>query len=92
MPIYLACFDIADDRIRRQVSKRLEQFGQRVQYSVFEISVSCVVQLDALKNEMQLQLEQDDDLRFYFLCKTCRKKSHTHTNERIAAFPSVVII
>ena len=92
MATYLACFDISDDRIRRTVSKRLEHFGQRVQYSVFEISVKSPQQLERLKQEMQLELEEDDDLRFYFLCKACRKKSCTHNNERIAYYPAAVIV
>ena len=35
----LACFDISDDKQRRFISRRLEHFGIRVQYSVFEIRI-----------------------------------------------------
>jgi CRISPR-associated protein Cas2 len=33
---YMVCFDIRDDRRLRRVSDELENFGQRVQRSVFE--------------------------------------------------------
>ncbi len=92
MHAYLACFDISDDRQRRTVSRRLEHYGLRVQYSVFEISVKNQLELDKLKQELQQEIEVDDDIRFYHLCKACRKKSITVDDTRIAQYPLAVII
>ena len=36
----LISYDIADDKLRRKFSKYLEKYGNRMQYSVFEISNS----------------------------------------------------
>jgi len=34
--LYVICFDVADKKRLRQVAIQMENFGQRVQYSVFE--------------------------------------------------------
>lgn len=36
-------YDISDDKLRRNFSKFLEQFGHRIQYSVFEIDNSDAI-------------------------------------------------
>lgn len=92
MHTYLACFDISDDKQRRLVSRRLEHFGLRVQRSVFEVSIKNPIELKALKKELDQWVEPDDDIRFYHLCLSCRKKSETTDNERIAQYPLAVVI
>ena len=42
MEVYVACFDISDDRQRTRVGKVLLRHGDRVQKSVFEIAVPSV--------------------------------------------------
>ena len=92
MHTYLACFDITDDKQRRTVSRRLEHFGLRVQYSVFEISVKNPLELEDLKQELKEIIEIDDDIRFYHLCLACRKKSETVDDKRIAQYPLAVVV
>lgn len=92
MNTYLACFDISDDRIRRRVSQRLEQYGVRVQYSVFEVSLNSMDELDALKSVIKDSIEDDDDVRFYALCSSCRSLSQTVDDQAIAEFPASVVI
>lgn len=36
----IICYDISNDKLRTQFSKFLEQYGYRLQYSVFEIKNS----------------------------------------------------
>lgn len=36
---YLVCFDISDDKIRRRIVRRLDEYGTRVQFSVFEVQL-----------------------------------------------------
>jgi CRISPR-associated protein Cas2 len=92
MLVYLACFDIVDDRTRYQVGKALAEYGERVQKSVFEISLHSDTQLKALKEELRPLLDPDDDLRFYALCKACRGRSHTVAGQPVALFPAAVVI
>lgn len=92
MQTYLACFDISDDKQRRHISRRLEHFGLRVQYSVFEISVNNQAELDELKDELSQWVDTFDDIRFYHLCSGCRTKSIRIGDKPIAEFPLAVII
>jgi len=92
MYVYIACFDISDDRTRREVGKRLERYGTRVQRSVFEITVHNQSELETLRDDLGAQLSEGDDLRFYNLCKKCRAVSRDHRYERIASFPVASII
>jgi CRISPR-associated protein Cas2 len=67
-------YDIADDRRRLQVSGELENFGARVNFSVFE----CHVEADALvelKNRLGKVIDPaEDNVRYYVLCDGCAKK------------------
>lgn len=51
----------------RRIAKLCQVFGQRVQYSVFEIEVD-MAQWTALKNNLiKVMDEEEDSLRFYYL-------------------------
>lgn len=51
----------------RKIAKLCQVFGQRVQYSVFEIEVD-MSQWTKLKNDLtQTMDEEEDSLRFYYL-------------------------
>ncbi|WP_456377578.1 CRISPR-associated endonuclease Cas2 [Thiolapillus sp.] len=93
MLAYVACFDISDDAIRRNVSRRLEHFGCRVQRSVFEISVESADELEKLRLELLewIDAEEVDDVRFYPLCRECRQKARDVRGRRVAEFPAAVI-
>lgn len=58
----------------RRISKLCLVFGQRVQYSVFEIEVDAA-QWTQLKNDlMNVMDEQEDSLRFYYLGNNWERK------------------
>ena len=61
---YVVCFDIVNDKKRRKVGEYLEEFGIRVQRSVFEIEISKSKLKNLLKilNEI---IEKEDSIRFY---------------------------
>jgi CRISPR-associated protein Cas2 len=67
-------YDIPEDKRRLKVAKELENYGNRVQYSVFE----CNLQEDKLKEMCETLLsiikQQEDSLRVYRLCESCLKK------------------
>lgn len=92
MQTYLACFDIQDDRNRRQVATLLGKHGLRVQKSVFEISVRSPEQLQKLHAAARRWLDAGDDLRFYHLCRDCRHKSHAMGEQAVADFPLLVML
>jgi len=64
-------YDIIDDKRRTRVAKTMEDYGTRVQYSVFE----CILEeehltemFDTLKSHIN---HEEDSIRFYILCKGC---------------------
>lgn len=74
--MYLISYDISNDRKRAKVAKVMEDYGRRVQYSVFE----CI--LDRVKYEelygKLLELLKEEELasvRIYNLCEKCRQRT-----------------
>jgi CRISPR-associated protein Cas2 len=92
MEVYVACFDIVDDALRRRVGNCLLGYGQRVQRSVFEIVVRDRGDLDRLRQELRALVGDDDDIRFYRLCVSCRQSSESLDGSAVADFPAVVIV
>lgn len=70
----------------RKVAKRCEDFGMRVQNSVFECCVDPA-QWTQLRNIlMDVYNEEEDSLRFYFLGKNWERRVEHHG---IGAIPNV---
>lgn len=65
--------DTGPKRLRR-MAKLCQVFGQRVQYSVFEIEVD-MAQWTQLKNDLIDVMDPDEDsLRFYYLGNNWKRK------------------
>lgn len=68
-------YDIRNDTRRNRVHKALKNFGEWIQFSVFECNLSReqVLRLQhALKRI--IKEEEHDSVRFYFLCNGCQQK------------------
>jgi CRISPR-associated protein Cas2 len=60
-------YDISDDKRRRKVAKTAEDFGTRVQYSVFECRLQPA-EFAKLKQRLRMYVrEAQDSIRFYFI-------------------------
>lgn len=85
----LVSYDVATSaqggtRRLRQVARACRDFGQRVQYSVFEIEVDAA-QWTLLKRRLTGLIDPDvDSLRFYFLGNNWEKRI-----EHVGAKPAV---
>jgi CRISPR-associated protein Cas2 len=68
---YLVSYDITDNSRRLKVAKAIKDFGDRVQYSVFE----CILDGDLLEKMMKrlnrIVKIEEDSIRIYGLCKGC---------------------
>jgi CRISPR-associated protein Cas2 len=65
MSHWVVSYDIPNDKRRRQVSKVLEGYRQRVQFSVFECELD-ETKCDRLEKQLRQQIDEDeDDVRFY---------------------------
>ncbi|MGH8610645.1 MAG: CRISPR-associated endonuclease Cas2 [Gammaproteobacteria bacterium] len=92
MKVYLVCYDISDDDVRQDVANLLGEYGERVQRSVFEVIVRTETELAQLQQRLAEALGDEPELRFYRLCERCRSESRTLTGERVAVFPSTIIV
>lgn len=74
MQCWVAVYDIPDDRRRDRVAQVLDDFGSRVQKSVFEIMVT-EAELEILRERIQRVIHPEEDaVRLYAQCAACAKK------------------
>ncbi|MCD7715325.1 MAG: CRISPR-associated endonuclease Cas2 [Lachnospiraceae bacterium] len=73
--IYVISYDIESDRMRTKLAKLLEGYGVRIQYSVFECSLT-EQRFKKLYREI-LKLTTEDcpgSVRFYAICRNCENR------------------
>jgi len=68
---YLISYDIPDNKRRLKLAKRLLDFGNRVQYSVFEAVLEQVFFEKMIKTINIIIDETEDSVRIYPLCAMC---------------------
>jgi len=67
----LISYDIPDNKRRTKIAKILEDYGERVQFSVFECQISAR-HLQRLSKELAEVMNSDEDsIRLYRLCQAC---------------------
>ena len=64
---------VSDDKIRRQVANCLQNYGQRVQYSIFECHVT-EREFKRLRGTIAGKIDKEDSVRWYPVCRWCRQK------------------
>jgi CRISPR-associated protein Cas2 len=70
----VASYDIPDDRRRAQLASELENFGQRVQFSVFECHLTSIQFEEMRRRTARLIDPVEDRVRFYQLCEKDRRQ------------------
>ncbi len=73
MKYIVVSYDISDDGKRGRVARLLEDYGQRVQYSVFECRLEDRT-LDEMLGKLKPFGEGSDSIRVYQICENCLKK------------------
>lgn len=72
---YVVSYDISSDRLRRKVSRIMEDYGRRVQYSVFECELDNKRLKKLYKKLVDITLQmQEGSIKFYPLCASCSEK------------------
>lgn len=69
---FLITYDITDNAKRLKLSKLLQDYGDRVQKSVFEADLSAGEVAEILRRAASL-VASTDSLRLYPTCAACRK-------------------
>ena len=73
---YVVAYDIADDRRRGKVADILLGWGDRVQFSVFELDLRAADLEQVLGAVEPLIRPPADRLRIWRLCGNCQRATH----------------
>lgn len=72
--LILVSYDVPSDRRRTRLAKALEDFGERVQWSVFECRLD-EAQVERLRRRVSLEIDPaEDSVRIYRFCLDCGEK------------------
>lgn len=76
--MYLISYDIASDRMRSKVAKKLLNYGKRVQYSVFECHIDIRMYQKLYSELIEIIVdEKQASIRFYYMDKLAQTKITT---------------
>lgn len=76
-------YDISEDKRRTKIHKMLKSYGQWMQYSVFECSLTTT-QYAKMRSRLAKMIKPDQDsIRFYFLCACCQGKVERIGGEKV---------
>ncbi len=90
--LILVSYDIPDDRRRTRLAHTHKDFGERVQYSVFECRLK-EEQLSWLRARIAALIEpKEDSVRIYRLCAECAGRLEIHGLGRPTADPDVYVL
>jgi len=90
--LIVVSYDVPDDRRRNRIAAALEDFGTRVQYSVFE----CRLDPEPLERLRQRLLREmsaaEDSVRIYRLCAECAPRLEIHGRGKGTEDPEVYVL
>lgn len=90
--MFIISYDIVKNKNRVKIAKILEDYGFRVQYSVFE----CDLIKDELSKVIAMinnRIDIDkDSIKIYFLCKDCQNKILSIGKLKERGFQKVIVI
>ena len=89
---YVICFDVHNDKRLRKISNEMENFGTRVQRSVFECHLETS-QLQELQRRLSDLMEPaEDQVRYYSLCGKDKQHIVIDGVGRISTDPDYTIL
>lgn len=89
---FLFCYDVEDDKVRTRLVKVLEEFGERIQYSVFEFKLTEAAYIK-FKNRLKMSgvlKNKNISVSLYPLCEGCYKKIERYGVNRLLDEDSIV--
>ncbi len=85
-------YDIKSDRRRNKVCKAMKDYGEHIQYSVFE----CLLKpkdLDRMAKRVQSLIDEaEDNVRIYVLCAACRDRARVIGQGQVIEDPDVLVV
>lgn len=95
MRLYVISYDISENKIRNKISKLLEGYGRRVQYSVFECRLKDSSYVTLYQSLLDFVINSDtDSIRIYRICNICETKIITigRKTESVEQMKSDVVV
>ncbi len=90
---YVIAYDIPSDRRRVKLARLLERYGERVQYSLFEMWLTAEEWARLHKRIERLIKAEEDQVRVYRLCAVCRERIvHLGEGETLPPPGPVVVV
>lgn len=85
-------YDISNDKRRTRLHKALKNYGNPVQYSVFE----CILEKDEIK-KMKKEIKKilrprSDHLRYYYICQACQGKIEVVGRTEVTKEEKVIVV
>jgi CRISPR-associated protein Cas2 len=76
MSTWVVSYDVSNDQLRGRIARCLEDYGRRVQYSVFECDIDQR-DFDSMVKALQREMRSAEagDLRLYRICERCVEAS-----------------
>ena len=79
----LVTYDVPEDKRRTKIHKVLKSYGQWMQFSVFECSLTKTEYARLRSRLNKLIKPEQDSIRFYFLCACCQSKVERIGGEQV---------
>ena len=85
MTRFVVCYDVANDRRRREIAACLDGYGDRVQESVFELAIIDHALMESCLAEISTLIDRSkDNIAIYRLCGSCeRERSYLGVGEAV---------
>ena len=85
-------YDIVNDRRRNKVCRELKNYGEHIQYSVFE----CLLRpkdLERMTKKLTALIDDDEDgVRIYQMCEGCRGRARVLGTGQATEDPDVLVV
>jgi len=89
--MYIIAYDITKDKNRNKIATILSDYGQRVQYSIFECDISNE-QLKHLIRRINKHIDAEtDSLYIYFACSACTAKLQIMGKDKRFEYPACFV-
>ncbi len=92
MECYLVTYDTPNDKRRTRIANLLQGYGQRVQFSVFEVWLDDRNKRKLLRELEKVISSQEDSVRLYWLCAACQKRVTVLGQGKPPQPPAAIII
>lgn len=88
----IVMYDISNDKRRTRLHKKLKNFGDPVQYSVFECSLTHTQIIEMKKVVNKTIKPHLDHVRYYYLCASCIQRIEVIGRKEPKGEPKILVV